>query len=182
MNVTTNPVVSRLALALAGFCLTVAAGMAGTIADFSAVGEATPKLELPDLSGHRTVLEASRDQLVMVHFFATWCEPCRQELPALQRLASSNSRSVKLVVISVAEPGDRVRRFTEQLRVTFPVLLDEDRSVSKSWKVSILPTTFVLDGVLKKRIVAETDIAWDTIRIEDIGKILERTSAGTQLN
>jgi peroxiredoxin len=101
-----------------------------------------------------------------VHFFATWCEPCREELPALRRLVQrTDPNEFSALAISVAEPDSRVRTFIENLPVNFPVLLDRDRSVAKSWGVYALPTTFILDRELKPRLFVETDYDWDKFDI-----------------
>jgi thiol-disulfide isomerase/thioredoxin len=101
---------------------------------------------------------------VLVHFFATWCEPCREELAALRRLAArAEPNSMAVLAISVAEIDLRVRRFLETIPVTFPVLLDRDRAIAKAWKISTLPSTVILDSNLKPRLVVETDFAWDQI-------------------
>lgn len=112
---------------------------------------------------------------MLVHFFATWCEPCREELPALVRLAKRGAPALTVVAISVAEVDSRVQRFIEPMAVSFPVLLDRDRAVAKAWRVSSLPTTFVLNGRLEPKLVVETDYAWDTI---DPRQLIARVSRG----
>ena len=100
---------------------------------------------------------------MLVHFFATWCEPCREELPALNRLTARAGGSVKVLAIAVADADRSVQRFFETMPVDFPILLDRDRAVAKAWSVATLPTTFVLDASLQPKFVVETDFAWDTI-------------------
>lgn len=106
-------------------------------------------------------LEAARGKIVLVHVFATWCEPCREELPALSRLAVRHADTVVILAVDVGEVDARVRRFFETLPVSFPVLLDRDRSMMRSWGVSALPTTFVLDAALRPRYRAIGDVSWD---------------------
>jgi thiol-disulfide isomerase/thioredoxin len=124
---------------------------------------AQPIFSLPNTAGADVALEAARGHVVLVHFFATWCEPCREELPALNRLAARANGDVKVVAIAVADADQRVQLFFETTAVDFPVLLDRDRTVAKAWNVATLPTTFVLDAALRPRFVVETDYAWDTI-------------------
>ena len=124
---------------------------------------AQPIFSLPNTTGANVALEAARGHVVLVHFFATWCEPCREELPALNRLAARANGDVKVLAIAVADADQRVQRFFETTPVDFPVLLDRDRAVAKAWNVATLPTTFVLDAGLRPRFVVETDYAWDTI-------------------
>lgn len=130
-----------------------------------------PLFNLDDLNQQPVSLADQRGEIILVHFFATWCEPCREELPALNRLAArSDPAKLRVLIISVAEVDVRVRNFVEKLPVNFPVLLDRDRSVAKSWNVSALPTTFILDRTLKPRLVIERDYDWDRL---DVGQILK---------
>jgi len=127
-----------------------------------------PNFTLPAVDGSTVALGAQRGDVVLVHFFATWCEACRDELPALMRLAHRGGTPVKILAVSLDDSDARVQRFLQSTPVSFPVLLDRDRAVAKSWKVSMLPTTFVLDSGLKPRLVVETDYAWDNIDPKDL--------------
>jgi peroxiredoxin len=122
-----------------------------------------PIFSLPNTAGVHVALEAARGHVVLVHFFATWCEPCREELSALNRLAARANGNVKVLAIAVADSDQRVQRFFETTPVEFPILLDRDRAVAKAWNVATLPTTFVLDAGLHPEFVVEADSAWDTI-------------------
>lgn len=125
-------------------------------------GDKQPVFALDALSKERIGLATFLDQVLVVHFFATWCEPCRAEMAALQRVADRFAQKpVTILAISVAELDIRVRRFFDSQPVNFPVLLDRDRSVAKAWQVSTLPTTFILDRSLKPRFVAEGEFEWD---------------------
>jgi peroxiredoxin len=138
--------------------------------------ENKPAFALRDIDGRELQLASLRGRIVFLHFFATWCEPCREELPALQRLAErGKSQRASIVTISVAEVPDRVRRFLdkEKLSFNFPLLLDEDRSTAKTWGVQILPSTIVLDTKLTPRLIVESDYAWDNL---DLGRLLARLS------
>lgn len=128
----------------------------------------------------RTVdLQSLHGQIVIVHFFATWCEPCREELPALQRLAARlDPRSVKIIAISVAEVGLRVQRFLEATPVSFPVLLDQDRAVAKAWNISTLPSTVIIDSGLRPRLMVEHDIFWDRLDPRQIVEMIDGDPSG----
>lgn len=144
---------------------TVAMSHAGLAANAlqRAPGIMQPGFALRDSTGSEIALAAAPGQIVLVHFFATWCEPCREELPALSRLAARGKGTVRVLAISVDEPDLRVRRFLDTMPLAFPVLLDRDRAVAKGWNVATLPTTFVLDANLHPRLQVETDFAWDDI-------------------
>ncbi len=124
---------------------------------------AQPIYSLPNMTGANVALKTARGHVVLVHFFASWCEPCREELPALNRLAARANGNVKVLAIAVADADQRVQRFFATTPVDFPILLDRDRAVAKAWNVATLPTTFVLDAALRPRFVVETDYAWDSL-------------------
>jgi peroxiredoxin len=138
-------------------------------------GPAKPDFSLQDLHGENVPLKTFKGRTVLMHFFATWCEPCREELPALNRFLKRSASSASVVAISVAEVDPRVKRFFEAMPVSFPVLLDRDRAVAKSWKISTLPTTYVLDANMKPMLVVEADFAWDMVDVEPAtGKLIKR--------
>lgn len=124
---------------------------------------------LDDLAGTQHDLGKTNANVVLVHFFATWCEPCREELPALQRLIERSGVSdLAVLVVSVGEPDDRVRRFFASMQLSFPVLLDRERQVAKAWRVETLPTTFVLNRKLEPRLMVEGEFAWDGIKLQEL--------------
>jgi len=116
---------------------------------------------LDDLHGNQRDLRAFAGKVVLVHFFATWCEPCVSEIASLQRLATTTrGKPFVILAVDVAEVDLRVRAFFEKQPVDFTILLDRDRAVSKSWDVSALPTTFVLDTNLAPKFFIEGDLDW----------------------
>jgi thiol-disulfide isomerase/thioredoxin len=153
-----------LTIALAFFLWLHSAARAAELTP--AGGPVKPDFSLQDLNGENVPLKTFKGRTVLVHFFATWCEPCREELPALSRFLKRSASNVSVVAISVAEVDPRVRRFFEAMPVDFPVLLDRDRAIAKSWRISALPTTYVLDANMKSRLVVEADFAWDTVELE----------------
>jgi thiol-disulfide isomerase/thioredoxin len=120
-----------------------------------------PAFLLDNLHGEPRALHTLKGNVVLVHFFATWCEPCVRELTSLQKLsATTRGKPLAIVAIDVAEVDLRVRAFFEKIPVDFAVLLDRDRAVSKAWGVSALPTTFVLDANLAPKLFVEGDLDW----------------------
>jgi thiol-disulfide isomerase/thioredoxin len=147
--------------------------------ELTLIGEPTkPDFSLHDLDGKDVPLKTFKGRTVLVHFFATWCEPCREELPALNRFLKRSGPNASVVAISVAEADPRVKRFFDATPVDFPVLLDRDRAVAKSWKISALPTTYVLDANMKPMLVVEADFAWDTIDVDPTTGKLIKSNAG----
>jgi peroxiredoxin len=154
--------------------LTCATSSTSHAAELRAETREKPAFTLADVTETEFKLATRHGRAVVVHFFATWCEPCREELPALRRLAErAGVQDIDVVAISVAEVPIRVRRFIEQTPVNYPVLLDEDRAVAKAWGVDTLPTTFVLDAGLKTRFAVEREYDWDGL---DVATLLEKLS------
>jgi peroxiredoxin len=116
---------------------------------------------LPSLDGTVHELARHRGRVVLVHFFATWCEPCRAEMASLKQLQSRlESEPFVIVPISVAEADGSVRRFFANDSLPFAVLLDRDRAVARAWNIHTLPSTVVLDRNLRPRLVAEGEVDW----------------------
>lgn len=116
---------------------------------------------LDDLRGTPRDLQAFKGNVVLLHFFATWCEPCVREISSLQQLTEiARGKPLKIVAIDVAEVDLRVRGFFEKLPVSFSVLLDRDCAVTKAWQVSALPSTIVLAPDLTPQLFVEGDLDW----------------------
>lgn len=117
-------------------------------------------------TGARVAIEDVRGRPVILHFFATWCEPCRADLVLLQEFADRHGGLVTFAV-DVGEVDARVARFAGEIGWTRPVLLDRDRAVARAFGVSALPTTVVLDATLTPRLIAEGDLDWRTAAVTD---------------
>ena len=151
----------------AGLCACVTQGIArenepAWETKFTVVEEADKSLfSLPSLDGTVHELARHRGRVVLVHFFATWCEPCRAEMASLKQLHSRlESEPLAIISISVAEADGSVRRFFAGDSLPFAVLLDRDRAVARAWNIHTLPSTVVLDRNLRPRLVAEGDVDW----------------------
>ena len=139
-------------------------------------GGLTPALRLQDLDGKPHALEDYRGKVVLVNFWATWCEPCREEMPSIERLrASMAGRPFAVLAVNLAEPESRVRGFLNQVPLAFPVLLDQDRAAAKAWKVRFLPATFIVgpDGRVRYSYFGEFDWSRDSVR-KTIAALLPR--------
>lgn len=117
-----------------------------------------PALRLDTLDGPPAGLTGD-ETAAIIHFFATWCEPCRSELPALGRFAVRRP-DVRVLLVDVAEPEDRIRRFFAGHAAPGAILLDRDRAAARRWGVSLMPATFVVaEGRL--RLAHEGEVDWD---------------------
>ena len=142
-----------LGLALAGV-LATAQGVAPA-AGGAELGQPAPDFTLPDLAGKPVHLAGFRGQkAVLLNFWATWCVPCREEMPTLERLSRERRGSLVVLGISVDAVGrDKVQAFVRELGLTFPILLDPETVVGKRYRVRALPTSFLIDrdGVVRHR-------------------------------
>ena len=130
-------------------------------------GVITPALELPDLEGKPHRLADYRGRVVLVNFWATWCVPCREEMPSIERLrASLEGRPFAVLAVNLAEPEPRIRKFLEAMPVRFAVLLDRDTQAARAWQAKILPATYILgpDGAIRYRHLGELDWSKPEVR------------------
>ncbi|MEK6244378.1 MAG: TlpA disulfide reductase family protein [Pseudomonadota bacterium] len=130
-------------------------------------GGAPPPLALQDLEGRAHRLEDYRGKVVLVNFWATWCVPCREEMPSMNKLrASLAGQPFAVLAVNLAEPESRIRRFMEQVPLDFPVLLDRDTAVAKAWKARILPASFIVgpDGRIRYSHLGEIDWSKEDVR------------------
>lgn len=117
-----------------------------------AVGHPAPDFSLPTVAGEPFRLADLRGTPVVLNFWATWCPPCRAELPALKAAAERYTGQVAIVGLNQADPAATVSAFVSDLGLLFPVPLDEDARVSRAYAVRSLPTTFFIDreGVIRQ--------------------------------
>jgi thiol-disulfide isomerase/thioredoxin len=114
-----------------------------------------PPLKLKDLEGKTVDLAQLKGKVVLINFWATWCPPCRREMPSMERLSQAfKGQPFVVLAVDVGEDPDTIEAFTSQLdtTLTFPILLDPRSHGMRAWKVAGLPTTFLVDK--QGRIVA----------------------------
>ncbi len=112
------------------------------------VGSTMPEYSALNLDGSKFDLAAKRDKVVLLNVWATWCGPCRYEIPELQKLHELYApRGLEVVGVSVDESGvDAVRSFVaEQKKMTYPIVLDAEGKIANLLETSVLPTTVVVD-------------------------------------
>jgi thiol-disulfide isomerase/thioredoxin len=136
-----------------------------TGAEFNVIRPApspAPALALRDLGGGPVRLEDYRGRVVLLNFWATWCAPCREEMPSMQALSGDLGRQGLVVVaVNYQEGGEAVREFVRETSFALPVLLDTDGAVTRQYRVTVLPTSVLIDrrGALVGTVLGSRDWA-----------------------
>jgi thiol-disulfide isomerase/thioredoxin len=140
---------------------TVTSGIDIYLKDF--VGNDEPMtFALPDISGNTIVKADFAGKVTVVNFWATWCPPCIEEIPSLNRLKQKmEGRPFELISINYAEDRKTVLNFMQRVKVDFPVLLDHSGATAHRWNVITYPSTFVIDRQGKFRYGVNAAIEWD---------------------
>ncbi|MCP4933560.1 MAG: TlpA family protein disulfide reductase [bacterium] len=118
--------------------------------------------ELHDLDSNALKLSDFKGHIVVVNFWATWCPPCRAEIPSMQRAWTHlKKHNVVILAIHVGGNEDKIWSFLTDFGVDFPVLIDANSKVSRSWPMRGLPTTFIIDPQGKIALRAIGGREWD---------------------
>jgi peroxiredoxin len=134
-----------------------------------------PVFTLPDIDGRTHRLSDYRGKVVVVNFWATWCPPCREEMPAMQRAWEQvQNDDIVFLGINVGETEDEIFAFTGDYAVDFPLLMDRDSRVIQDWPIRGLPTTYVVDGEGHLAYRAIGGRAWDHPQVLDQIRALRR--------
>ncbi len=111
------------------------------------VGKAAPSFPVVDLAGKPGSLADYRGKIVVLNLWASWCPPCRAEMPDLERLSRAYlSRGVVVLGVDQGEAGTRARDFATSLGITYPVLIDDAQQYGRVYAALGLPTTIVIDA------------------------------------
>lgn len=121
-------------------------------------GQKFPDFSLESLDGEKIAFSELVGKPIVVNFWATWCDPCKEEMPLFEAIYRENSGIVVLGV-NYNEPANIIRRFVEERGITFPVLLDADGKIAERFQVFGFPTTYFIDrdGILRGTHVGQLD-------------------------
>jgi thiol-disulfide isomerase/thioredoxin len=129
---------------------TATAGNGGSLAN----GNLAPGFQLDSLAGSRVNLADYRGQVVLLNFWASWCGPCRKEMPILEQVYKQyKSKGVALVGVNVEPNSGDALNYLKATPVTFPILFDRDSAVSKAYQVQGMPNTVILDRAGRVRFI-----------------------------
>jgi len=121
---------------------------------------AAPAIELLTAAGAPMSLQEFRGKVVLVNFWATWCEPCVTEMPALQQLRNTfGPRDFEVLAVNMQEGPAKINAFVEKSGVSFPIVRDTDGAVAKVWGARVLPASYLVDrdGRIRYAVVGDPD-------------------------
>jgi len=156
---------ARRGLTIAAVAATLALAAAGGLYALANRGpRLAPDFAVPDVAGRAVRLSALRGKVVVLNLWTTWCPPCRDEMPSLERLhARLRDRNFALLAVSEDEEGRRtVEPFLKEMSLSFPVLIDPEHQVGDRYGVWGYPETFIIDrnGYLVERVIGPR--SWDS--------------------
>jgi cytochrome c biogenesis protein CcmG/thiol:disulfide interchange protein DsbE len=140
-----------------------------------AVGEVAPDFTLPSLTSGAVSLRDHRQQVVVLHFWATWCAPCVEETPALERFAEQmQDRGVTVIGVSVDQDAAALQKFVSEARLSFSIARDPDRTLATRYGTFQFPETYFIDrdGKVAEKVPGPVD--WQDPRIINLVQELAR--------
>ena len=126
-------------------------------------GAATPALELQDLSGRPHALADYRGQVVLINFWATWCEFCKDEVASMKKLQDQLAgRPLAILFVNYGESPSKVRAYAAHLSPDARVLRDPDQEAARAWRVRVIPSSFLVDAEGRVRYSVIGNLDWGT--------------------
>jgi len=124
-------------------------------------GRAAAPLQALDLQGRTWTLDGLRGRAVVLNFWATWCPPCRAEMPSLQQLAEIyGPEQLQVLAVNVAEGPRRIQQYLQASGLSLTVLLDPRSEIAKAWGANVLPTTVLIDAEGRPRYRVRGEVDW----------------------
>lgn len=155
------------------------------------VGSEAPDFAYPTLDGDTVALADHEGKVVLVNVWATWCAPCRREMPSMERLYRKlEGEDLEILAVSIdarrgetdayGRPGGDLREFAESLDLTFPILHDVRGRIQRSYQTTGVPESFVVgrDGRIYKKVAGETE--WDSPQNEQLIRRLLAEGPGSE--
>lgn len=146
------PVIISLVLLLVG-CST---GSTGSEATVTRIGEPAPNFQLKNLDGKDIILSNLTGKPALLNFWATWCPPCRGEMPYMQEIYEKwSEKGLVLLAIDIGESPAQVKEFLEANDLSLSIALDTNQIVAQRYNITAIPTTFLIDkdGIIQAKVV-----------------------------
>ncbi|OGO31615.1 MAG: hypothetical protein A2Z29_03035 [Chloroflexi bacterium RBG_16_56_11] len=144
-----NQIKTMVSVIFLAVILTTAACAGNTDSRSPADGRLAPEFQLRDLEGELVSLGSFEGRPVMLNFWASWCGPCRDEMPYLQDVSKDPrwvEKGLVLLAINIQESTSVVQKFVDDFGLTFTVLLDTNGAVTERYNIGSIPTTYFIDG------------------------------------
>jgi peroxiredoxin len=118
------------------------------------IGSIAPDFELKTLNGEMVKLSNLKGKKVMVNFWATWCHPCKIEMPEMEEFHNGTAKDVVILAVNI-DPYSDVKGFADKNNITFPILLDDEDKVNQLYQVMNIPTTYFIDskGIIQNKYI-----------------------------
>lgn len=129
----------------------------------SLIGSRAPEFAQRDINGRYVSITSLRGKVIVLNFWATWCPPCKKEIPGLDRLYGDyRSQGLEVVAVSTDSSERGIKEFLKETPLSYRILRDGDGKISRLYGVYSLPTTFIVDrsGIVIKHFIGEQD--WDS--------------------
>ncbi len=152
----------KLSFLILAFCLLFFITACGE-SPVATVGKPAPDFDTVDLNGKVWSLSKLKGKVVFVNFWATWCPPCREEMPSMQRLYVKLPKDkFKMIALFNKDQPELVKNFIAKLGLTMPILSDEYNFAGTKYGLTGLPETFIVDkqGVIREKIIGAAE--WDS--------------------
>jgi peroxiredoxin len=116
------------------------------------IGAKAPDFELKTLTGEATKLSDYKGKKVMLNFWATWCPPCKAEMPEMEQFYKQGNKDVVILAVNIDSQND-VKGFADSNGITFPILLDSENKINNTYQILSIPTTYFIDrnGIIQNK-------------------------------
>ena len=138
------------------------------------LGDKAPDFRLPTLTGETLALSDLKGKKVILNLWATWCPPCREEMPDMQKIYEEMGRDeVEIIAVNLTQSERNkadVKAFVEEYGLTFPVLLDEKSEVAQAYFAITIPTSYIIDseGIIQKKKIGPMTYDWMKEALQNI--------------
>jgi thiol-disulfide isomerase/thioredoxin len=137
----------------------------------AALGQAAPQFALNDLAGQKVDLAGLRGKVVLLDFWATWCAPCREEIPHFVEMQEKyRGQGLEIVGVSVDDSAEPVRKFYQEYKMNYPVVMGDEKVAGAYGGVLGLPIAFLIDreGKIVKKHIGQTDASLFEREVEEL--------------